>query len=179
MLSDLKYCPPLLPPSAYLWKARLVTNLGCYCEGCCCEAVDILEGLLVAESVPLKEILEPAHSLLLGCPGVISSSIYHMLLPQDALPQAQNTGARQSRTQISEIRSPHQPLLRQLTYWGGGGAYIPTRTSRWLTVPIIIFANNSDSAASLHYRPGVSYIPFTNTFPQFPTQAGMIPKSLI
>ena len=45
--------------------------------------------------MPLKETLEAAHSLLLGCPEVIKSPIYHMLLPLSALPQAQNNEARQ------------------------------------------------------------------------------------
>lgn len=91
--------------------------------------------------VPLKEILEAARPLLLACPEVIKSPIYHMLLPQYALPQAQDM--RQGNLGLKSLKSWVQiSFSSKLTYPG----YIITMiTDDYSTTPRLIFANTSDS----------------------------------
>lgn len=102
-----------------------------------------------------EEMLKPAHSLLQGCSEVTKSSIYRIFLPQHVSPQAQNNGAWQPRTQISETRAQITfasfPLTSLGTHFHNDGKVVNT-------VPSFIFTGQSVSS------------PFPNTSLQLPAQ---------
>lgn len=115
--------------------------------------------------VPLKEILEAARPLLLACPEVIKSPIYHMLLPQCALPQAQdmrqgNLGLKSLKSWVQIISPPSWHIWGILSQWlqmitaQHPGSFLQILLTPW---------------ASLLCQFEVSYSPFTDTFPPAPS----------